>query len=477
MVIILNAYFNVRPELLTQFGVLNAHLGIDNLLFVDPNLLKTTKAPELKGARAELEKYFVPVITLVKASNEPGDIAWKAAIQRLTFKEEHGTALGYASAGKSGRGIGAELAETLVQRAKEIVNLNIEAPEMFELIGLFQENFGPDLLSDMAVSILKERFLAYTQRVTKALELKPSRTFPVRQKEWLLPVHPDGKKALIFVPFDVLSPLPIALDRSEIDEVAHFNAEVRQKWNEIVAAAGKEGKDPSKAEIREMLLAKPQNLADLIEVYRKAAGNGYNFNTDPQGLLSWEYFGRTAAEKSPLEIQNKKPQDMGNLREVLDLIVAQFKKLVEQNKLYEVLYDDNGRARREEFSQRVFFAVADTYCKANNVDLNREPNAGNGPVDFKLSAGYNGRFLVELKKSTNSRLLHGFETQLPEYEKSEATHESLYLIMRVSEGEAGIKDVIALRERKIKQGAKVPRVIVIDARKKASASKLKGKQD
>jgi hypothetical protein len=274
-----------------------------------------------------------------------------------------------------------------------------------------------------------------------------------------------------------LSPLPVALDRSEIDEVAHFNAEVRQKWNEIVAAAGKEGKDPSKAEIREMLLAKPQNLADLIEVYRKAAGNGYDFNADPQGLLTWEYFGRTAAEKSPLEIQNKKPQNMGDLRKVLNLIVAQFKKLVEQNKLYEVLYDDNGTARREEFSQRVFFAVADTYCKANNVDLNREPNAGNGPVDFKLSAGYNGRLLVEIKKSTNSRLLHGFETQLPEYEKSEATHESLYLIMRVSEGEAGIKDVIALREKKIKQGAKVPEVIVIDARRKASASKLKGKQN
>jgi hypothetical protein len=143
---------------------------------------------------------------------------------------------------------------------------------MFELIGLFQENFGPDLLSDMAVGILKERFLAYTQRVTQELKLQPRKAFPIKGKEWTLPVHPDGAKALLFVPSDVLSPLPVALDRSEIDLVAQFNAEVRRKWNEIVAAASNEDNDPSKAEIREMLLANPQNLKDLIDVYQKAEG-------------------------------------------------------------------------------------------------------------------------------------------------------------------------------------------------------------
>jgi hypothetical protein len=175
---------------------------------------------------------FVPVITILKASREPGDIAWREAIKRLTFREEHGTALGSASAGKSGRGVGAELAEMLVRRGTEIVNLGIEAPEMFELIGLFKENFGPDLLSDMAVGILKERFFTYTQRVTTDLKLTPSASFKFAGKDWLLPVHPDGKKALVFVPSDVLSPLPVALDRSEIYEVARFNEEVRTKWNE-----------------------------------------------------------------------------------------------------------------------------------------------------------------------------------------------------------------------------------------------------
>jgi hypothetical protein len=144
---------------------------------------------------------------------------------------------------------------------------------------------------------------------------------------------------------------------------------------------------------------------------------------------------------------------------------------VEENRLYEFLYKDNGRPRNERFAQRLFYAVADAYCEANNVDLSREPNAGNGPVDFKLSSGYVARILVEVKKSSNSDLLNGFEKQLPEYEKSEATFESIYLIIRVAESESRINRVIALRDRKIADHKRAPGIFVVDARKKESASK------
>lgn len=261
------------------------------------------------------------------------------------------------------------------------------------------------------------------------------------------------------------------MDRSEISDVAAFNEDVRRQWNAIVAAAAKSKRLVSKGEIREMLLAKPKNLVDLIEVYRKAAGHKYDFDKDPDGILSWEFVGRAAAEGTPLRIDIKQPKTLDELRTVLDQIIGQFKRNTEENKLYQVLYNEDGSPRREVFAQRLFYATADTYCEANNVDLSREPDAGNGPVDFKLSSGYRGRMLVEVKKSNNSDLLRGFETQLPAYEKSEATEESVYLILRVTEGESGIKNVLALREAGAEQGKKVPRVIVIDARQKPSASK------
>jgi hypothetical protein len=471
MVIPLNVYFKLPIERLQKSGALNAYLGIDTNVFVDPSLLRSTKIPEFRGVTNDFTDYFSPIIKLLKATKRHGDIAWETAVKQLRFREEHGAALGYSSAGGSGRGIGEGLAELIVQRGKEIVDLGIDDPEIFEVIGLFQEGFGSDLLSDMAVSILKSRFFAYTERVAADLKLAPTKTFRLKGKEWTLPVHPDGKTALILVPSEVLTPLPIALDRSEIGEVAQFNAEVRAAWNAIVAAAGKEKRDPSKAEIRAMLLARPKNLADLIAVYKKAARKGYDFARDPLGLFSWDYYGRAAAEKFPLKIAQAKPKTTAELMQVLNLIVAQFKKNIEDNKLYEVLYGENGEPRHEVFGQRLFYAIADSYCAANDVDLSREPNPGNGPVDFKLSVGYHGRVLVEIKKSVNPRLLHGFATQLDAYQRAEATEQSLYLILRVSDGETGIKDVLTLREEKLKKKLKVPNVVVIDARKRLPASK------
>ncbi len=471
MPIRLSRYFGVDSKQLKKRGVLNAHIGIDNRLFVDPNLFKKIKLPEFQHARQDLEAYFSAVIKLLKASQKHNDVAWEAARKRLTVKEEHGAGLGYAGAGSFGKGVGPELAEIIAKRAKEILHLGIDDPEMFELIGLFQERFGPDLLSDMAVAILQTRFLSYTQRVTKELNLQPQKKVERNGDTWILPVHPDGHRPLVFVPAALLSRLPVALDRSEITEVAAFNEGVRRKWNAIVAAAGDDKRKVTKEKIRELLFEKPKNLSDLIAVYRKAAAQGYDFDTDPDGLLSWEFYGRAAAESNPLRISVTRPQNIAELRAIVNVMLEQFKKNIEDNKLYQVLYKENGRPREEVFAQRLFFATADTYCEANDVDLSREPNAGNGPVDFKLSSGYKGRILVEVKKSTNSDLLHGFETQLPAYEKSEATHESIYLIVRVSEADSGIKNVLALREKSLEEQKKVPEVFVVDARKKTSASR------
>jgi hypothetical protein len=43
--------------------------------------------------------------------------------------------------------------------------------------------------------------------------------------------------------------------------------------------------------------------------------------------------------------------------------------------------------------------------------------------------------------------------------------------MRVTEGDAGIKNVLALREKQTEQAKRAPEVVVIDARKTPSASK------
>jgi hypothetical protein len=471
MVKLLSAHLNIPPKSLAHLGVFDGYLGIDNHLFIDPKLVESSSAPEFQHARHELVSHFSKVVKLLAASKRRQDIAWQVAYGLLLFPEEHGVFLGYAGAGNYGRGIGPDGAGRLTDRGKAIVDLGITDPELFELIPLFEEKFGPDLLSDMAISILRLRFLEFTQRVTRSLGAKAEK-FRLLQRDWYLPPSPEAGRPLILVPDAMLNTLPIAMDRSEINEVAKFNAEVRAQWNTLVIEAGKKKREPSKPEIRHLLLDKPKNLQDLISVYKRAGAAGYDFTNDPEGLLSWDFAGRASAQEFPLKINVKKPTNIDELREVVHAIIKQFKKNIEDNKLYTFLYKPNGRPYHEVYSQRLFFSVADAYCAANDVAVSREPNAGNGPVDFKLSVGYKEQILVEVKKSDNPQMIHGFESQIPEYERSEATFESIYLIIRVSERENAFKSLSDLRKKKLDMGLKVPEIFYIDGRPKKSASKI-----
>jgi len=465
----LSRYFGIPALRLQRLGVFNALIGLDNSLFVDPSLLKVAKTREFKIARAELEAYFGNVIRLLKASKKTGDAAWNEAVNRLTFEEEHGAALGYSGIGGHGRGIGPELAGRLCARASEIIALGIDDPAIFELIPLFEEDFGSDRLSDMAVAILRHQFLSYTQRMAVELEL-PRKDFLIHRERFQLPLHPDGKTPLIFLPTELLNELPLALDWSEIEEVAQFNREVREEWSKLFAgAAGR--RVPTKGEIRAILLRRPENIRDLIETYKKSVSVSYDFERDPRGLFDWDEIGRECAEDFPLVLLLTRPKALADLRQVLGAIIGQFKRNIEDNGLYEVLYDDDGKPRRERYSQRLFYAIADAYCAANNVDISREPDAGSGPVDFKLSIGYSGRVLVEVKLSSNPRLVHGFETQLPAYQRSEGTEEAIYLIMQVPGSDSSIMSIIELRQKAQESGRRAPDIFIIDARPKKSASK------
>ena len=90
MVTTLSRYFGVKPQELIKRGVLNAHLGIDNRLFVDPNLVGLTKIPEFQDARDDLKAYFRAVIKLLEKSQRKGDLTWSEA--KSAFESERNMA-------------------------------------------------------------------------------------------------------------------------------------------------------------------------------------------------------------------------------------------------------------------------------------------------------------------------------------------------------------------------------------------------
>jgi hypothetical protein len=96
-------------------------------------------------------------------------------------------------------------------------------------------------------------------------------------------------------------------------------------------------------------------------------------------------------------------------------------------------------------------------------------DAGRGPVDFKFSNGSRGKFLVELKLTSNNQLQHGFEAQLPIYMKAEGARRGVYLVI----DNGGCTETRMKRfQRCVKDAGDSPlKVIMVDGSIRKSASK------
>ena len=156
---------------------------------------------------------------------------------------------------------------------------------------------------------------------------------------------------------------------------------------------------------------------------------------------------------------------------VVERIIEQFRFLIEERRFSEELYH-HGVPRPEKAAQRLFFAVAHAYCKANDLDLTPEADTGNGPVDFKVSRGFSGRVLVEIKLSRNSKLINGYTRQLEAYKQAEETMQGFYVVVDV--GHMGDKDVrlMQIRNTAAERGEHASPIIFVDGSRRLSASKL-----
>lgn len=466
----ISEYLEVNPDQLKKLDVLDAVIGIDSNLFVDPHLLNKTNVPEFKESRKKLEKYFSNIITLLEASQQRNDRAWREAHRRLIFRELRGVSIGYGVKSSDGKAVGALLGRKLVETADEIIKMGIKDPAIFELLGLFEEGFGADRLSDMTISILKHDFFSYTESVTKTLQLKKAAKFKTMEREYLLPTHPDGKRPLIFLPLSLLRDLPVALSWEGIDHVVSVNRELRARLNALIGEAWQRRTKIKKRDLRNLIFSSPDNIKLLVGAYRKSRAGAYDTDKDPNGYLVWYELGRQFAEKYRLEIENKSPKTVAEVEEIVSKIIQQFKRQVEFNGLNEHLYA-GGKPRPERFSQRLFFSVADVYCKANNLDISPESNAGSGAVDFKMSRGHEAKTLVEIKLSWNRKLISGYEKQIEAYKQSEGTKSCFYVVIQVTKSSSSIKRLLKMRDVLLKQKEDCPEIIVIDGVIKPSASR------
>ena len=148
-----------------------------------------------------------------------------------------------------------------------------------------------------------------------------------------------------------------------------------------------------------------------------------------------------------------------------------YKSLIENNRMYRLLYNDNQTPKDETAAQLLFYTVAQGYCKQYDVDLNRESDPGIGEMDFKLSVGSKSKVIIEMKLSSNSTLYHGFEKQLPAYLRAEETKYGIFMVLQMNKTADGQMEKVQTLYDSIKdRPGNTLRLICIDATTKPSAS-------
>jgi len=255
-----NEYFGVSDDIYKKTGAFNPVIGVDSLFFVDTLLLSKTSVPEIKDGLQEIRKYFSDIIILLKSNSEK---ARQQALGRLVLREVKGIGIGYGNASDDGSAIGPELAKRLLLTAEELIKIGIDNPAIFEVMGLFEEDFGPDRLSDGLIRILLKKLYKYSERVTGELSISETFIQKTYEHNYTLAKHPLKNGPLIFIPNDILRDLPIANNFDEISNLVNFNKELREKFNQIISPCffvDNNKKKPSKSEIKKYLLEDKERI-------------------------------------------------------------------------------------------------------------------------------------------------------------------------------------------------------------------------
>lgn len=470
--------FDLSIEALLDLGVLDVTLNVDTKLFIDPLLLKDSRHLEMSvGAVGTFNDHFGRVIKLLGASTARGDVAWRNAERLLSFPEIGGTCLGFGSSSDAGSGSGAFTRGAVMQTAAEIVRLGVEDPDLFVSLALLEEGIGPDRISDMTTNVIFPNLLDFNARVLEALGVV-SETFQIklangRYYDARLASNPTLTKRgpVVLVPGDVLRELPIVNDWSDVSEAAAKNAHLRSRVNDQIADIWRLKTVKDKVALRSWAMTDRESFETFLELLKGASAQPYDIAGDPLGELVWRGIAEEISVREPFHMDSAPTKDLAGVRVVVESILAQFRFLVEDRRLSEELYH-GGKIRPEKSAQRLFFAIAYAYCKANNIDVTPEAETGNGPVDFKLATGFDRRVLVEIKLSSNPKVIAGYRKQIERYKAGEETDEGYYLVIDV--GGLGTKDqeLVSIRNDAAKSGIRMSELVFVDGKRRQSASKL-----
>ena len=450
-------------------GVFDGNMDVDIPMHVHPFLLKNCKEKEFENAYDEFLSYFSAIILLakeVKVLSKTDDRCFKQLYELFKFKEMPNTGLGYAVQGGHGNGISGKLSLQLAKNAVEIVRSGMENPAIFSLLPLFEEGIGADRISDMTIAILRRRFYEFSARKAHELGL-PTRFYTINAKTETIELPVYQGRQLVLIPDSILSDLPVASDPAEIEDVSSYNRDLRTIVCKAIGISWRDYEHMAKEDLKKSLLSDTARLEQILKQVSGMKFLPYDFSHDKSLVYLPVYVQENWIKAHKLDLIHPTEQ---NVIDVAMQLCTHFKKLIEVHRMSQLLFTD-GKPQRESFVQRLFYMTSSMYCISNNIDMSREVDGGCGALDFKFSAGAHSKVIVEIKLSSSSQLIHGLTSQLPIYMEAENVQNGIYMVMRMSaKDDKNLKKLLQAYD-KMPLGPSRPRLLVIDAVPRPSASK------
>ncbi|MDR6528389.1 hypothetical protein J2787_003826 [Chryseobacterium rhizosphaerae] len=452
----------------------------DTLLFIDPLLISQSTHPLFVDVYDDITSFFSKVFELAArcAVRNDKDLIFRILHKMVLFPEVEELCLGYSRSTK-GSGSAKGFAEDIVKAIFNSIDAGLENIDRFENIGLFSTGIGRDRISDITANILKKYFVNYTQSILERHPQISSREFTVKNFEYnfkinrwitkkiVLPINPYNNKGVILCPKIFLNDDSFLSKDSFKDYIWDIkNQDVRDEFSFSI-----------KAEIdKQSIINIAKKHLDWVKAYNTFyTGKNwteYNLEKDKAGVYlplkeSFKY-----ADANPLKI--KDAFDNNSFHEFSIELINYYQHFIENNSGYKLLWNDDGKYKKEEAAQLIFVALIKSFCKANNIDLTKEVNLGRGPVDFRFSQGYENRASIEVKLAKNSHFWNGVKLQLPKYLEVEDIKIGYFIVICYNEDD--FKKIENLENECTRVSKEIKREIIpfiVDATNhKPSASKL-----
>jgi hypothetical protein len=478
--------FGIDPADLHDYGAFDISVISDLPLFIDPFLLFNSDDPEYQELHHEIIRY----LSFLWDKATSGSLDAGLLKYWYQFKEVKQNWLGFTTLGNGGLGLGPEFAESLHKNLARLFNAEgslVTSDFHLEKASLIREGVGRDGISDLTTNLIKEFLLQYTEAFTLAhIDEERRRLFRVskvrfnyeteswEEGSYTLPSLGTGPDDFVLLtPSDILTRDDTWINRGDL-----FNG-----FENLPASI-------TDAELRSQVSNYfHKQLAPKASKKQRDAAAQATIDRFPQ-LLDYyialkELDGKRATAVSELRVQKTDEVFVGLLHSTIvgfarssDLFgkpitsyeealirVQAFKQYIENQDGYQLI-NKGGKSFGNEKEVQLFFGLV---FANSTFDVNREPNNGRGPVDFKLSKGAFDKTLIEIKLGRNSQLKRNLEKQVEIYQAANQTPHAVKVIVNFT---ADDERRVAAILKDLKMDSQ-ENVVVIDARadNKPSASK------